>query len=214
MTESTEQASDAPEQSHGEASGASYQVLARRFRPTAFEEVVGQPEVLASLEASLRKERVPHAFLFCGSRGVGKTTTARILARAVNCERSPGFAPCGQCAACDAILEGSASDVVELDAASNNGVEEVRALREQASYAPIRLRRKVFILDEVHMFSRAAFNALLKILEEPPEHVLFVLATTEAHKVPETVRSRCQILPFRRIRAGRHRSAARTDLRP
>ena len=178
---------------------SSYQVLARRFRPVDFEDVVGQEEVLASLRSSLAQERLPHALLFTGSRGVGKTTTARILARAVNCEVSPGPEPCGKCQACTSILSGSASDVIELDAASNNGVEEVRALREQAGYAPIRLRRKVFILDEVHMFSRAAFNALLKVLEEPPEHVLFVLATTEAHKIPETVRSRCQVLPFRRI---------------
>ena len=179
----------------------SYQVLARRFRPKAFDDVVGQPEVLASLRTSLEQGRLPHALLFSGSRGVGKTTTARILARAVNCEVSPGASPCGSCAACLSILEGSATDVIELDAASNNGVEEVRALREQAGYAPIRLRKKVFILDEVHMFSRAAFNALLKILEEPPAHVLFILATTEAHKIPETVRSRCQVLPFRRIGA-------------
>ncbi|MCA8972576.1 MAG: DNA polymerase III subunit gamma/tau [Planctomycetes bacterium] len=180
----------------------SYKVLARRFRPTDFDDVVGQPEVLASLRTSLEQGRLPHALLFAGSRGVGKTTTARIIARAVNCEVTPGPSPCGTCAACKSILEGSASDVVELDAASNNGVEEVRALREQAGYAPIRLRKKVFILDEVHMFSRAAFNALLKILEEPPAHVLFVLATTEAHKIPDTVRSRCQVLPFRRIGAG------------
>ncbi|MCB9882256.1 MAG: DNA polymerase III subunit gamma/tau [Planctomycetes bacterium] len=180
----------------------SYKVLARRFRPTDFDDVVGQPEVLSSLRTSLEQGRLPHALLFAGSRGVGKTTTARIIARAVNCEVSPGPSPCGTCAACKSILEGSASDVVELDAASNNGVEEVRALREQAGYAPIRLRKKVFILDEVHMFSRAAFNALLKILEEPPAHVLFVLATTEAHKIPDTVRSRCQVLPFRRIGAG------------
>lgn len=179
----------------------SYQVLARRFRPVEFGDVVGQEEVLASLRSSLEQGRLPHALLFSGSRGVGKTTTARILARAVNCEVSPGPSPCGTCLACTSILDGSASDVIELDAASNNGVEEVRALREQAGYAPIRLRKKVFILDEVHMFSRAAFNALLKILEEPPEHVLFILATTEAHKIPETVRSRCQVLPFRRIGA-------------
>ena len=177
-----------------------YQVLARRCRPVEFSDVVGQEQVLTTLCGCLEQSRLPHAFLFCGSRGVGKTTTARILARAVNCETQPGPTPCGTCDACRSILEGSASDVIELDAASNNGVDEVRALREQAGYAPIKLRRKVFVLDEVHMFSRSAFNALLKILEEPPEHVLFILATTEAHKVPETVRSRCQVLPFRRIR--------------
>ncbi|MFQ5506238.1 MAG: DNA polymerase III subunit gamma/tau [Planctomycetota bacterium] len=178
----------------------SYQVVARRFRPRDFEDVVGQDQVIDSLRRSLDEARLPHAFLFCGSRGVGKTTTARILARAVNCEQGMSSSPCGSCSSCRMILDGSASDVIELDAASHNGVDEVRALREQAGYAPLKTRRKVFILDEVHMFSRSAFNALLKILEEPPEHVLFILATTEIHKVPETVRSRCQVLPFRRIR--------------
>ncbi|MDP6423155.1 MAG: DNA polymerase III subunit gamma/tau, partial [Planctomycetota bacterium] len=180
----------------------SYQVVARRFRPVVFDDVVGQPAVLTTLKACLASERLPHAFLFCGSRGIGKTTTARILARAINCEAGLGPDPCGTCAACKGVLDGSANDVVELDAASNNGVDEVRAMREQAAYAPIRLRRKVFILDEAHMFSKSAFNALLKILEEPPAHVVFVLATTEPHKIPETVRSRCQVLTFRRIHNG------------
>jgi DNA polymerase-3 subunit gamma/tau len=178
---------------------AAYQVVARRFRPATFADVVGQEPVLSTLRGCLSQGRLPHAFLFCGSRGVGKTTTARILARAVNCEKGPTPDPCGTCAACRAMLEGRAGDVIELDAASNNSVDEVRALREQAAFAPLHLRRKVYILDEVHMFSRSAFNALLKILEEPPPHVLFILATTEPHKVPETVRSRCQVLPFRRI---------------
>lgn len=164
-----------------------------------FGDVVGQDHVLATLRGCLAEGRMPHAFLFSGSRGVGKTTTARILARTVNCEAEEK--PCGSCLPCRTILDGSATDVIELDAASNNSVDDVRALREQACYAPIRLRKKVFILDEVHMFSRAAFNALLKILEEPPAHVMFILATTESHKVPETVRSRCQVLPFRRIQA-------------
>jgi DNA polymerase-3 subunit gamma/tau len=177
----------------------SYQVLARRFRPARFEDVVGQEQVVTTLKGCLSEGRLPHAFLFCGSRGVGKTTSARILARAVNCETGDGPEPCGECAACQTILAGTASDVVELDAASHNGVDEVRALREQAGYAPLHLRKKVFVLDEVHMFSRSAFNALLKILEEPPEHVIFVLATTELHKVPDTVQSRCQVLSFRRI---------------
>ncbi|PIE24387.1 MAG: DNA polymerase III, subunit gamma and tau [Planctomycetota bacterium] len=180
-------------------SRSSYQVLARRFRPARFGDVVGQEGVIRTLQSCLNEGRVPHAFLFCGSRGVGKTTSARILARAVNCEKGVSAEPCGECAACREILAGTASDVVELDAASHNGVDEVRALREQAGYAPLRLRKKVFVLDEVHMFSRSAFNALLKILEEPPEHVIFVLATTELHKVPDTVRSRCQVLTFRRI---------------
>lgn len=183
----------------GPETGKAYQVLARRFRPTSFEHVVGQEQVMGSLASCLDQDRLPHAFLFTGSRGVGKTTSARILARAVNCEKGASSHPCGSCDSCLAILEGSASDVVELDAASNNSVDDVRALREQAGYAPLRLRRKVFILDEVHMFSKAAFNALLKILEEPPNHVLFILATTELHKVPDTVRSRCQVLSFRRI---------------
>ncbi len=179
--------------------GGRYRVLARRFRPTTFGDVVGQEAVLRSLRGFLEKGRVPHAFLFSGSRGVGKTTSARILARAVNCEEGVGPEPCGSCPACEAILEGSATDIVEIDAASHNGVDDVRNLREQAGYSPLKLRKKVFILDEVHMLSRAAFNALLKILEEPPDHVLFILATTELHKVPDTVRSRCQVLPFRRI---------------
>ncbi len=183
----------------GPETGKAYQVLARRFRPTSFEHVVGQEQVMGSLASCLDQDRLPHAFLFTGSRGVGKTTSARILARAVNCEQGASSHPCGTCEACLSILDGSASDVFELDAASNNSVDDVRALREQAGYAPLRLRRKVFILDEVHMFSKAAFNALLKILEEPPAHVLFILATTELHKVPDTVRSRCQVLPFRRI---------------
>ena len=180
-------------------SRSTYQVLARRFRPARFGDVVGQESVIRTLQSCLSEGRVPHAFLFCGSRGVGKTTSARILARAVNCESGVSAEPCGECGPCKEILAGTASDVVELDAASNNGVDEVRALREQAGYAPLRLRKKVFVLDEVHMFSRSAFNALLKILEEPPEHVVFVLATTELHKVPDTVRSRCQVLTFRRI---------------
>ncbi len=190
---------EAEDRAEEQRKNAPYRVLARRFRPTSFDEVVGQEAAIRALKAFLAGGRVPHAFLFSGSRGVGKTTSARILARAVNCERGVSAEPCGACEACRAILEGRAPDVIELDAASHNGVDDVRTLREQAGYSPLKLRRKVFILDEVHMLSRAAFNALLKILEEPPPHVLFVLATTELHKVPETVRSRCQVLPFRRI---------------
>jgi DNA polymerase III subunit gamma/tau len=178
---------------------AAYQVVARRFRPKAFEEVVGQEQVVSSLRSSLQQKRVPHAYLFAGSRGVGKTTTARILARCLNCEQGPTPEPCGTCALCKSLLDGTNPDVIEIDAASHNGVDDVRMLREAIGYAPMRSRFKVFILDEAHMMSRAAWNALLKTLEEPPPNVVFVLATTESHKIPETIRSRCQVQLFRRI---------------
>ncbi|MBX3462427.1 MAG: DNA polymerase III subunit gamma/tau, partial [Planctomycetes bacterium] len=178
---------------------APYQVVARRFRPQTFQEVVGQDEVLQSLRLGLQQQRVPHAFLFSGSRGVGKTTSARILARCLNCERGPTPDPCGVCDLCRSILDGSNPDVIEIDAASNNGVEEVRALREHVGFATLRSRYRVVILDEAHQLSKSAFNALLKTLEEPPPQVVFVLATTELHKVPETIRSRCQVLLFRRV---------------
>lgn len=176
-----------------------YQVVARRFRPQSFEEMVGQDEVLQSLRAALEQKRIPHAFLFSGSRGVGKTTSARILARCLNCEQGPTPTPCGKCELCTSILDGSNPDVIEIDAASNNSVDDVRQLREHAAFATMRSRNRVFILDEVHMLSKGAFNALLKTLEEPPAGVVFVLATTELHKVPETIRSRCQVLMFRRV---------------
>ncbi|MFO1051363.1 MAG: DNA polymerase III subunit gamma/tau [Planctomycetota bacterium] len=181
------------------ASAAPYQVVARRFRPRRFEELVGQEAVVRSLGSALSAGRVPHAFLFSGSRGVGKTTSARILARALNCERGVGPAPCGECATCRSILAGSNPDVVEIDAASHNLVDDVRELCERVGVASMGSRYKVYILDEVHMFTRNAFNAFLKTLEEPPRNVVFVLATTELHKVPETVRSRCQVVLFRRI---------------
>jgi DNA polymerase-3 subunit gamma/tau len=181
------------------ASASSYQALARRFRPQTFAELVGQAQVVQTIAGFIKQERLPHAFLFSGSRGVGKTTSARILARVVNCENLQGIDPCGKCSPCIDSLGGRSVDILELDAASNNSVEDVRALREQASFAPLKGKKRVFILDEVHMFSKAAFNALLKILEEPPDHVVFILATTELHKVPDTVRSRCSVLPFRRI---------------
>lgn len=180
-------------------SNGSYQVLARRFRPRSFEEVVGQDDILRSLRSAIASGRVPHAFLFAGSRGVGKTTTARILARALNCERGPTPDPCGECEPCRSILAGSNPDVVEIDAASHNLVDDVRELRERVGFASMGSRYKVYILDEAHMLTRSAFNAFLKTLEEPPPGVVFVLATTELHKVPETIRSRCQVLPFRRI---------------
>jgi DNA polymerase-3 subunit gamma/tau len=182
-----------------ETADAPYQVVARRFRPQTFQEVVGQDEVLQSLRLALRDQRVPHAFLFSGSRGVGKTTSARILARCLNCEQGPTPDPCGKCELCTSILDGSNPDVIEIDAASNNGVDDVRQLREQVGFATMRSRYRVVILDEVHMLSKPAFNALLKTLEEPPPQVVFVLATTELHKVPETIRSRCQVLLFRRV---------------
>ncbi len=178
---------------------APYQVVARRFRPKAFGEVVGQDAIQSTLRSELAGGRVPHAFLFAGSRGVGKTTTARILARCLNCEQGPTADPCGQCALCQSILDGSNPDVIEVDAASHNGVDDVRALRDRVAFAAMRSRFKVYILDEAHMLSKGAWNALLKTLEEPPPGVVFVLATTELHKVPDTIRSRCQVLHFRRI---------------
>ncbi len=177
----------------------SYQVVARRFRPITFQELVGQDEVLQSLRAALQQGRVPHAFLFSGSRGVGKTTSARILARCLNCEQGPTPEPCGACVQCKSILAGSNPDVMEIDAASNNLVDDVRRLRESVGFATMTSRYRVVILDEAHMMTKSAFNAFLKTLEEPPPRVVFVLATTELHKVPETIRSRCQVLLFRRV---------------
>lgn len=176
-----------------------YQVLARRFRPRTFDEVVGQESVLASLRQALAADRLPHALLFSGSRGVGKTTLARIVARALNCERGPGPDPCGECQFCLGILAGTNPDVVEIDAASHNLVDDIRELRERVGFVSMGSRYKVYILDEVHMLTRSAFNAFLKTLEEPPPQVVFVLATTELHKVPETIRSRCQVLMLHRV---------------
>ncbi|MDA0375319.1 MAG: DNA polymerase III subunit gamma/tau [Planctomycetota bacterium] len=176
-----------------------YQVVARRFRPRRFTELVGQDGVVASLRSALQSGRIPHAFLFSGSRGVGKTTSARILARALNCETGPSADPCGSCDACRSILAGTHPDVVEIDAASHNLVDDIRELRDRVGFASMGGRFKVYILDEVHMLTRSAFNAFLKTLEEPPKNVVFVLATTELHKVPETIRSRCQVLLFRRV---------------
>ncbi|MBK8976477.1 MAG: DNA polymerase III subunit gamma/tau [Planctomycetes bacterium] len=174
-------------------------MVARRFRPRTFEEVVGQEAVLRSLAGALHAGEVPHAFLFAGSRGVGKTTTARILARALNCASGVTPKPCGECEPCKSILAGRNPDVMEIDAASHNLVDDIRELRERVAFASMGSRYKVYILDEVHMLTRSAFNAFLKTLEEPPAGVVFVLATTELHKVPDTIRSRCQVFLFNRV---------------
>ena len=176
-----------------------YQALYRKYRPQTFDEVVGQLGVTQTLRAQLQSGKLSHAYLFTGSRGTGKTSCAKILAKAVNCEHPEGGNPCNACPACLGIENGSILDVVELDAASNNGVDQIRTLRDEAVYTPAAVRKRVYIVDEVHMLSVAAFNALLKILEEPPEHLMFILATTELHKVPATILSRCQRFAFRRI---------------
>ena len=176
-----------------------YLVLARKYRPQTFEEMKGQEHVVRTLSNALKSGQLAHAFLFTGPRGVGKTTAARLVAKAVNCEKGPTAEPCGRCSPCQEIAEGRAVDVVEIDAASNNGVDNVRDIVEAVKYRPARDRYKVFVVDEVHMLSQGAFNALLKTLEEPPPHVLFVLATTDVHKVPETIVSRCQRFDFRRL---------------
>jgi len=176
-----------------------YLVLARKYRPQQFGEMSGQDHVVRTLRNALRTGQLAHAFLFTGPRGVGKTTTARLVAKALDCEKGPTAEPCGVCAPCVEIAEGRSVDVVEIDAASNNGVDNVRDIVEAVKYRPARDRFKVFVVDEVHMLSTGAFNALLKTLEEPPPHVKFVLATTDVHKVPETIVSRCQRFDFRRL---------------
>ncbi len=176
-----------------------YQALYRKWRPRTFDDVVGQEHITETLKRQVATDRLSHAYLFTGTRGTGKTTCAKILSRAVNCEHPVNGSPCNQCPACLGIENGSILDVLELDAASNNGVDQVRALRDEAVYSPAAVRKRVYIVDEVHMLSTAAFNALLKILEEPPEHLMFILATTELHKVPATIKSRCQQFSFKRI---------------
>ena len=176
-----------------------YQALYRKYRPKTFDDVVGQEHITETLKKQVEAGRLSHAYLFIGTRGTGKTTCAKILAKAVNCEHPVNGNPCNQCAACRGIDDGSILDVVELDAASNNGVDNVRALRDEAVFSPASVRKRVYIVDEVHMLSNSAFNALLKILEEPPEHLMFILATTELHKVPATILSRCQRHSFKRI---------------
>ena len=176
-----------------------YQALYRKYRPQTFDDVVGQMAVTQTLKTQLQSGRLSHAYLFTGSRGTGKTSSAKILAKAVNCENPQDGNPCNRCKACLAIDSGSCMDVLEIDAASNNGVDNVRDLRDDAIYTPSQVKMRVYIIDEVHMLSISAFNALLKIIEEPPEHLLFILATTELHKVPATILSRCQRFSFRRI---------------
>jgi DNA polymerase-3 subunit gamma/tau len=180
-----------------------YLVLARKWRPQKFEDMTGQEHVVRTVANAIKLNRVAHAYLFCGPRGVGKTTAARLLAKALNCQKGPTAEPCGVCQACTEITSGTSVDVVEIDGASNNGVENVREIRENAKYAPQSSTHKIYIIDEVHMLSGAAFNALLKTLEEPPGHVKFIFATTEPHKLPDTIISRCQRHNFRRISAAR-----------
>ena len=176
-----------------------YQALYRKYRPQTFDDVVGQGAVTQTLKTQLNKDQLSHAYLFTGSRGTGKTSCAKILAKAVNCLNPVDGNPCNCCEACKAIDSGACMDVLEIDAASNNGVDNVRDLRDDAIYSPSQVKKRVYIIDEVHMLSISAFNALLKIIEEPPEHLLFILATTELHKVPATILSRCQRFSFRRI---------------
>ena len=177
----------------------SYQALYRVWRPQSFADVVGQEHVTKTLKNALLHQKTSHAYLFSGPRGTGKTSAAKILAKAVNCERMPVAEPCNECSACKGIMDGSIPDVIEIDAASNNGVEEIRDVRDKVKYAPSSTPYKVYIIDEVHMLSIGAFNALLKTLEEPPKHVIFILATTEPHKIPLTIISRCQRFDFKRI---------------
>jgi DNA polymerase-3 subunit gamma/tau len=180
-----------------------YQALYRKWRPKTFSDVIGQSHITETLQKQVAEGRTSHAYLFTGTRGTGKTTCAKILAKAVNCEHPENGNPCGRCPSCLGIESGSFLDVLELDAASNNGVDQVRTLRDEAIYAPANVKKRVYIIDEVHMLSLPAFNALLKILEEPPEHLMFILATTELHKVPATILSRCQRFSFKRITAPR-----------
>lgn len=177
----------------------SYTALYRKFRPDNFDDVKGQDHIVTTLTNQIKANRIGHAYLFCGTRGTGKTTVAKILAKAVNCEHPVNGSPCNECAMCKAIQAGTAMNVIEIDAASNNGVDNIREIREEVAYRPTEGKYKVYIIDEVHMLSTGAFNALLKTLEEPPSYVIFILATTEAHKIPITILSRCQRYDFHRI---------------
>lgn len=177
----------------------SYTALYRKFRPVEFEDVKGQEHIITTLKNQIEANRIGHAYLFCGTRGTGKTTVAKIFAKAVNCEHPVNGSPCGECAMCRSIVAGTSMNVIEIDAASNNGVDNIREIREEVAYRPTEGKYKVYIIDEVHMLSIGAFNALLKTLEEPPEYVIFILATTEVHKIPITILSRCQHYDFKRI---------------
>ena len=177
----------------------SYLVLARKWRPQKFEDVVNQKHVVMTLQNALRTKRLANAYLFAGPRGIGKTTIARILAKSINCQQGNGDNPCNQCDSCRDITEGRSLDVLEIDGASNRGIDEVRNLRESLKYSPNPGKYKIYIIDEVHMLTTEAFNALLKTLEEPPSRVMFMFATTEPHKVPATIISRCQRFDFKRI---------------
>src|SRR5512138_586248 len=176
-----------------------YQVIARKYRPATFNELVSQEHVRTTLENAIRQERIAHGYIFSGQRGTGKTTVARIVARCLNCVNGPTAQPCGECASCREIAAGSSVDVIEIDAASSRGINEMRELRENVRYRPARDAYKVFIIDEAHQITTEAFNALLKTLEEPPEWVVFILCTTEAHKIPTTIASRCQQFSFRSV---------------
>ena len=176
-----------------------YQALYRKWRPSTFAHVVGQEHITSILTSEVENGKISHAYLFCGPRGTGKTTCAKIIAKAANCEHPENGNPCGKCSSCLAIEAGTTTDIVEMDAASNNGVDNIRDLRDGVVYTPADLKYRVYIIDEVHMLSISAFNALLKTLEEPPEHVIFILATTELHKIPATVLSRCQRFDFHRV---------------
>ena len=178
----------------------SYLVLARKWRPQTFEEVVGQQPVVRTLQNGIDRNRIPHALIFSGVRGVGKTTLARLVAKALNCQEGPTRTPCNKCEHCQEITSGRNLDTIEIDGASTRGIDSIRELRENARYSPIG-RYKVYVIDEVHMLTSEAFNALLKTLEEPPQHVVFVFATTEAHKLPATILSRCQRFDFRLLKA-------------
>ena len=177
----------------------SYTALYRKFRPAEFEDVKGQEHIVTTLQNQIKANRIGHAYLFCGTRGTGKTTVAKIFAKAVNCEHPVNGSPCGECAMCKSIAAGTSMNVIEIDAASNNGVDNIREIREEVAYSPAEGKYKVYIIDEVHMLSTGAFNALLKTLEEPPSYVIFILATTEVHKIPITILSRCQHYDFKRI---------------
>ncbi|MFT7519776.1 MAG: DNA polymerase-3 subunit gamma/tau, partial [Kiritimatiellia bacterium] len=175
----------------------SYLAIARKYRPATFDEIVGQEHVTRTLRNAIANDRIHHAYLFSGARGVGKTTAARALARSLNCEQGPTATPCGTCTSCKEVSNGASPDLIEIDGASNNSVDDVREIREAVQYAPSRGRRKIYLIDEVHMLSNAAFNALLKTLEEPPPHVVFIFATTEPNKIPDTILSRVQRFDFK-----------------